>query len=359
MELYSHHFSLGIHIIAMVSWMAALFLAGQLLTYHRKALSTADGAKPLTPEVRAALQKQYSFMERRLLSVIATPALMLTIAFGIELALRSNAFAQSWIHWKMMLVIALVGYHMYAVGIMLKLRRSQPVMSSRRLHLFIKLMGIMLFMGIILLAIYKQSPSALIVTFKNELIVLFWEENFSYHFMLVAHIITMVSWMAAIFCGGQLPVYHQKALSTTAGAEPLTPEVRAALQKQYSSMELNIFGVAISAFILTIISGLLIALTYKSNAFVQSWIYWKMMLIIILAVYHICIAGVMLEPHHPQPTSISRRLRRFNKVAPMLFTGIVFLAIFKQPLPALIATLIVIGVVTLSYRLVRLLSRRA
>ncbi len=163
MELYSYHFSFGIHIIAVVSWMAALFYVGRLFVYHQEALNTADGAEPLTPEVRAALQKQYSSMERRLLSIIASPALVLTIVFGLDLALRSNAFAQSWIHWKMMLVIALVGYHMCAVGIMLKLRRSQPTMSSRQLRLFNEVAP-MLFTGIVFLAIFKQPLPALIAT---------------------------------------------------------------------------------------------------------------------------------------------------------------------------------------------------
>ena len=61
------------HIVAMISWMVGLFYLPRIFVYHADAEHGSD--KALTFEI----------MEKRLMSVIMTPAMILTWAFGFYL----------------------------------------------------------------------------------------------------------------------------------------------------------------------------------------------------------------------------------------------------------------------------------
>ncbi|BBM89364.1 hypothetical protein COTS27_01063 [Spirochaetota bacterium] len=162
--LFNYNFFLGLHIISMLSWMAGLFYVVRLFVYHSEALEQV-AKKPGAAEIESepaetkVLLAQFSLMERRLLGVIASPAMILTIITGFYIAIVSGAFAQSWLHWKLMLVFALVIYHFYSVGLMLKLRRGRVVMRSRYIRLFNEIAPV-IFVGIVFLVTYKQPMLA-------------------------------------------------------------------------------------------------------------------------------------------------------------------------------------------------------
>ena len=90
----------ALHIIAVIAWMAGLLYLPRLFVYH---------ADAIVPETRATFQ----IMERRLLKVIMTPAMIVTWLAGLSLTLASwsSLVVSSWFYLKLLLVIALTGFH--------------------------------------------------------------------------------------------------------------------------------------------------------------------------------------------------------------------------------------------------------
>lgn len=88
------------HIIAVVCWFAGLFYLPRLFVYHAECRDEISNAR-------------FKIMERRLYRGIATPSMILTVAFGSWLiALNPNYYLHAgWMHAKLALVAILLGYH--------------------------------------------------------------------------------------------------------------------------------------------------------------------------------------------------------------------------------------------------------
>jgi len=88
------------HVIFMVSWFAGLFYLPRLFVYH--------AAHPAGP-----VHEQFCVMERKLYRYIMTPAMVLTVAFGLwQAALEWEMLADApWFWAKMALVVLLIAYH--------------------------------------------------------------------------------------------------------------------------------------------------------------------------------------------------------------------------------------------------------
>jgi len=91
----------ALHIISVVAWMAGLLYLPRLFVYHARALPGSETSET------------FKVMERRLLNGIMHPALALTYAFGILLALTPGIvdWRAGWIHGKLALVVALTAMH--------------------------------------------------------------------------------------------------------------------------------------------------------------------------------------------------------------------------------------------------------
>ena len=63
------------HIIGVVVWFAGLFYLVRLFIYHVEAEEEPEPA-------RSILKKQYAIMETRLLKIITTPGMILTLAMA-------------------------------------------------------------------------------------------------------------------------------------------------------------------------------------------------------------------------------------------------------------------------------------
>lgn len=87
------------HIISVISWMAALLYLPRLLVYHCGAA------------VGSELSETLKVMERRLLKVIMTPAMIATWIFGLWLALLLGVWGEPWFIAKFALVLGLSAYH--------------------------------------------------------------------------------------------------------------------------------------------------------------------------------------------------------------------------------------------------------
>src|SRR5687768_13725647 len=97
------------HIVGVVTWFAGLFYHGRLLVYHAEALSSPE------PD-RRILVAQYGVMESRLMRLIMTPAMGLTLltAAGMLLTYTGRGhITQPWMLAKLALVALLVALHFW------------------------------------------------------------------------------------------------------------------------------------------------------------------------------------------------------------------------------------------------------
>ncbi len=96
------------HIIAIITWFAALFYLPRLFVYHAMAEDHVS-------------KDRFKIMERKLYRGIMTPSMIAVIALGIwMLTLNPDYyFSQAWMHAKLTLVSLLVAYH-FMCGSLLK-----------------------------------------------------------------------------------------------------------------------------------------------------------------------------------------------------------------------------------------------
>jgi protoporphyrinogen IX oxidase len=91
----------ALHVIAVISWMAAMLYLPRLFVYH------CDAQKG------SVQSETFKVMERRLLRAIMNPAMMVSWVVGLWLAWRGFQFLGAWLHLKIALVLLLSGVHGY------------------------------------------------------------------------------------------------------------------------------------------------------------------------------------------------------------------------------------------------------
>lgn len=106
----------ALHIVAMVAWMAGMFYLPRLFVYHAAA------------PVESAEARTFAVMERRLLRIIMLPALLVTWASGLALAIQSGFIRSGWLHGKLVAVLILTALHGYFSAV----RKDFEAGSNRR-----------------------------------------------------------------------------------------------------------------------------------------------------------------------------------------------------------------------------------
>lgn len=133
----------ALHVFFMVAWFAGIFYLPRLFVYH---------AETQSPDCDAT----FKVMERRLLYFV-TPFAILTLLFGLLLILsygRAWFAVSSWLHYKLLLVIVLYGYHGYCFKLLADFKHGRNRRSARFYRIFNEL-PVLLLLAIILLAILK------------------------------------------------------------------------------------------------------------------------------------------------------------------------------------------------------------
>lgn len=133
---------LAAHIIFVIFLMASLFMMPRFFIYHHQTI-------PGSPEDLAWIGR-----EARLRRIIMNPSLVITWLLGLMLAVNIGAFAQSWFHLKLLLVLILSGYHGWAVGYAKRLARGERPMRERNLRLLNEVPGIFVSMIVITVIVY-------------------------------------------------------------------------------------------------------------------------------------------------------------------------------------------------------------
>ena len=128
----------ALHIIFVVSWFAGLFYIVRLFIYHTEA--------QLKPSNEAEiLSTQFTIMEKKLWWIITTPAMVLTVVFGVwMLVLNPGLLSLPWMHIKLAFVVLLLVYHFICQRLLKKVANGQFNWSSTQLRLWNELATLVL-----------------------------------------------------------------------------------------------------------------------------------------------------------------------------------------------------------------------
>lgn len=109
----------SLHVVAVISWMAGLLYLPRLFVYHVENASSQD------------LSKLFPIMEYRLYRYIMNPAMIVSWASGLFLAIYSYFFYETWFLMKFALVIAMTGTHFYLGALGRAFKANQNTRNSR------------------------------------------------------------------------------------------------------------------------------------------------------------------------------------------------------------------------------------
>lgn len=132
------------HIIAMVTWFAALFYLPRLFVYH----AMAEDAVGID---------RFKVMERKLYRGIMTPSMLVVVALGtwmlVDYAWAAYA-SMGWLHAKLLLAAVLIGYHLYCG----RLLKDFAADRNRRSHVFYRWFNefpVLILIAMVILAVVK------------------------------------------------------------------------------------------------------------------------------------------------------------------------------------------------------------
>jgi len=130
------------HVIAVISWMAGMLYLPRLFVYH---CGAAVGSKE---------SETFKVMERRLLKVIISPAMIASWVLGLWLGWKGGWFGAGWLQAKILLVLVLSGVH----GFLLRWTRDFEGDRNRRSAGFYRIINevpTVLMIAIVILAVVK------------------------------------------------------------------------------------------------------------------------------------------------------------------------------------------------------------
>lgn len=133
----------ALHVAFMVTWFAGLFYLPRLFIYHIEAEDLPG-------------RRRFTVMERRLF-IIMTIGAVLTAVFGLLLLwLNPVLLSRGWFQVKLVLLAAMIAFHLRCLHWIGSLQRTSEIASSSGLRWFNEIPVIFL-LGIVCLAVLKPS----------------------------------------------------------------------------------------------------------------------------------------------------------------------------------------------------------
>jgi putative membrane protein len=131
------------HVVFVVTWFAGLFYLPRLFVYHARATDVVS-------------LERFVVMERRLYGIMSLGA-GLAILFGISMMLAQPAYMSAgWLRLKLVLVLLLIGYHLWCRALMVAFREGRNTRSQRWLRWFNEAPSLLL-IAIVILAVVKPA----------------------------------------------------------------------------------------------------------------------------------------------------------------------------------------------------------
>jgi protoporphyrinogen IX oxidase len=129
------------HVVFVVTWFAGIFYLPRLFVYH---VATTDTVS----------LERFVVMESRLFGMMTLGA-TLTVVFGLSMIAAAPGYLHfGWLHLKLTLVAALIGYHFWCRALMIALREGRNTHSPRWYRIFNEAPALLL-IAIVILAVVK------------------------------------------------------------------------------------------------------------------------------------------------------------------------------------------------------------
>jgi putative membrane protein len=133
----------ALHIIFVVTWFAGLFYLPRLFVYHA---DTND-----SPGI-----ERFIVMERRLFNLMSIGA-VLAVAFGVAMVAATPAYLREpWLQLKLLLVVLVIGYHLWCYRLLAALALQRSTHSARWYRWFNEAPSLLL-IAIVILAVVKPA----------------------------------------------------------------------------------------------------------------------------------------------------------------------------------------------------------
>ena len=140
----------------------------------------------------------------------------------------------------------------------------------------------------------------------------------SYLLFKSLHLIAVISWMAGLLYLPRIFVYHVENLK-----DKNTSSVFKIMERKLY------FYIMIPAMILTWVFGLILISSLGFEVLSAAWIKLKLLLVILLTLYHFYLSKLLSDFNLDQNTKSSKFFRIINEVPTILLILIVFIVIFK------------------------------
>jgi protoporphyrinogen IX oxidase len=143
--LHSNEFYLWVkafHIIFVIMWMAGMLYLPRLFVYH---CETQAGSVE---------SERFKVMEKKLLRVIMSPAMIATWLFGLTLVYITRADQQHWFQAKFLLVLAMSGIHGFYAASVKRFARDANTRPQRFWRMMNEVPALLV-IAIVILAVVK------------------------------------------------------------------------------------------------------------------------------------------------------------------------------------------------------------
>lgn len=131
----------ALHIIAVISWMAGMLYLPRLFIYHTEA------------EPGSVQSETFKLMEKRLLRLIMTPAMIVSWGLGLYLAWTVYGFQGGWLHAKLLLVLLLSATHGYFAGAVRKFAEDRNTRTARHWRLMNEVPTILMIIIVVIVVV--------------------------------------------------------------------------------------------------------------------------------------------------------------------------------------------------------------
>ncbi|WP_280562412.1 MULTISPECIES: CopD family protein [unclassified Chromohalobacter] len=140
-----YHWILSLHLVAVMTWFAALFFLPRLFVYHAQARDHGD---------EQAIG-YFLTMEQRLYKGIMLPAMIAVIVLGgLLIYLVPSVMSNGSFHVKLLLVACLIGYHHVCLAYLKRFAASRCHKSASFFKAFNGI-PIVLLLAIVLLVVFQ------------------------------------------------------------------------------------------------------------------------------------------------------------------------------------------------------------
>ena len=131
------------HIIAVITWFAAIFYLPRLFVYHADAEDTTS-------------RERFKIMERKLYRGIMWPSMVATVVLGLWLlSYNLNYYLSAgWVHAKLFLVVTLVIYHLYC-GHLMKVFRADLNTRSHVFYRWFNEIPVLILVAVVILVVVR------------------------------------------------------------------------------------------------------------------------------------------------------------------------------------------------------------